>query len=222
MGDKTTARRMAQECDVPVVPGTDTALESAEEAKVFAEAAGYPVILKARSGGGGRGMRVVRSATEMADLFRSASNEALAAFGDGGMFCEKYVESPRHIEVQILCDNHGGAVHLYERDCSVQRRHQKVVEIAPAPGLDDAVRQRLFADAVKLARHCGYRNAGTVEFMVDGAGAHYFLEVNPRIQVWWWWWGGGRGWLLFQWVPAASEQQGRAGCHANAANALLS
>ncbi|EFN52428.1 hypothetical protein CHLNCDRAFT_138936 [Chlorella variabilis] len=183
MGDKTVARRLAQECGVPVVPGTDDALASAEEAKVFAAAAGYPVILKARSGGGGRGMRVVRAEDEMEDLFARASNEAKAAFGDGGMFCEKYVEDPRHIEVQILADNHGGVVHLYERDCSVQRRHQKVVEMAPAPGLAAEVKEKLYEAAVKLARHIGYRNAGTVEFMVDKQGAFYFLEVNPRIQV---------------------------------------
>ena len=119
----------------------------------------------------------------MDELFQRASNEALAAFGDGAMFVEKFVEDPRHIEIQILADNYGNVIHLYERDCSVQRRHQKVVEIAPAPNLDDDVKQKLYADAVKLAKHCGYRNAGTVEFMVDKYGKHYFLEVNPRIQV---------------------------------------
>jgi pyruvate carboxylase len=183
MGDKTAARRLAQECNVPVVPGTDQALENAEEAAVFAEAAGYPVILKARSGGGGRGMRVVKSPDEMEELYARASNEALAAFGDGGMFCEKYVEDPRHIEIQILADHHGNVIHLYERDCSVQRRHQKVVEMAPAPNLDQSIKNQLYADAVRLAKHVGYRNAGTVEFMVDKHGKHYFLEVNPRIQV---------------------------------------
>ncbi|KAL4422522.1 hypothetical protein ABPG75_008719 [Micractinium tetrahymenae] len=183
MGDKTAARRMAQECGVPVVPGTDSALESAEEARAFAASAGYPVILKARSGGGGRGMRVVRSEEDMEDLFARASNEAKAAFGDGGMFIEKYLEDPRHIEIQILADNYGNVVHLYERDCSVQRRHQKVVEMAPAPGLCEDTRQDLFRDAVKLAKHMGYRNAGTVEFIVDKNGRHYFMEVNPRIQV---------------------------------------
>lgn len=183
MGDKTAARRLAKECSVPVVPGTDEALENAAEALAFAEVAGYPVILKARSGGGGRGMRVVRSADEMEDLYARASNEASAAFGDGGMFCEKFVEDPRHIEIQILADNYGNVVHLYERDCSVQRRHQKVVEIAPAPCLSQAIKDNLYADSVKLARHVGYRNAGTVEFMVDKHGKHYFLEVNPRIQV---------------------------------------
>lgn len=183
MGDKTAARRMAQECGVPVVPGTTDALTSAAEAKVFAQEAGYPVMIKARSGGGGRGMRVVRSEEEMDELFQRASNEAAAAFGDGAMFVEKFVEDPRHIEIQILADNYGNVVHLYERDCSVQRRHQKVVEIAPAPGLSQEIKERLYRDAVALAKHCGYRNAGTVEFMVDKNGNHFFLEVNPRIQV---------------------------------------
>jgi pyruvate carboxylase len=170
MGDKTAARRAATACGVPVVPGTDDALASAADAAAFAEGAGYPVILKAAMGGGGRGMRVVRGPDEMAAAFATASSEAAAAFGDGRMFVEKYVEDPRHIEVQILADNYGNVVHLHERDCSVQRRHQKVVEIAPAPGLDPAVAAALHADAVKLARHVGYRNAGTVEFMVAKDG----------------------------------------------------
>lgn len=123
------------------------------------------------------------AAREMGDLFQRASNEAKAAFGDGSMFVEKYVEDPRHIEIQILADSYGNVVHLYERDCSVQRRHQKVVEIAPAPSLAQEIKNRLYADAVKLCQHVGYRNAGTVEFMVDKHGHHYFLEVNPRVQV---------------------------------------
>lgn len=128
-------------------------------------------------------MRVVKAADEMAAAFDLASGEAAAAFGDGRMFCEKLVEDPRHIEVQILADNHGGVVHLYERDCSVQRRHQKVVEIAPAPNLPEETRAALHRDAVALAKAVNYRNAGTVEFMVGKDGRHYFLEVNPRIQV---------------------------------------
>eukprot|EP00878_Enallax_costatus_P014326 GHUV01014985.1.p1 GENE.GHUV01014985.1~~GHUV01014985.1.p1 ORF type:complete len:629 (+),score=177.76 GHUV01014985.1:102-1988(+) len=183
MGDKTAARRAAIECGVPIVPGTNQALQNAEEALKFAEEAGYPVILKAAMGGGGRGMRVVRNDFEMADLFNRASNEAKAAFGDGSMFVEKYVEEPRHIEIQIIADAYGNVVHLYERDCSVQRRHQKVVEIAPAPALAKSIKEGLYADAVKLAKHVGYRNAGTVEFMVDKHGNRYFLEVNPRVQV---------------------------------------
>lgn len=183
MGDKTAARRAAIACDVPIVPGTNQALQNVEEAKEFADKVGYPVILKASMGGGGRGMRVVRNDFEMTDLFNRASNEAKSAFGDGSMFVEKYIEEPRHIEIQILADAYGNVVHLYERDCSVQRRHQKVVEIAPAPNLAQTIKDALYADAVKLAKHVGYRNAGTVEFMVDKHGAHYFLEVNPRVQV---------------------------------------
>ena len=125
----------------------------------------------------------VSADNEMGELFARASNEARSAFGDGSMFVEKYVEDPRHIEIQIFADSYGNVVHLYERDCSVQRRHQKVVEIAPAPNLDQKVKQALYDDAVKLAKHVGYRNAGTVEFMVDKYGKHYFLEVNPRVQV---------------------------------------
>ncbi|KAA6420341.1 MAG: pyruvate carboxylase [Trebouxia sp. A1-2] len=183
MGDKTTARRLAEECGVPTVPGSKDPITDAQSALKFAKGAGFPVILKAAMGGGGRGMRVVHQEEFLEDSFARASNEAKAAFGDGRMFIEKYVESPRHIEVQILADNHGNVVHLYERDCSVQRRHQKVVELAPAYGLDDKVRQALHRDALKIAHHVKYRNAGTVEFMVDKNGDYYFLEVNPRIQV---------------------------------------
>ncbi|CAG9460796.1 unnamed protein product [Pedinophyceae sp. YPF-701] len=183
MGDKTAARVIAQEAGVPVVPGTDEALKDADAALAFAKEAGFPVIVKAAMGGGGRGMRVVRREEELKDAFLRASNEAQAAFGDGRMFIEKYVEDPRHIEVQILADEHGNVSHLYERDCSVQRRHQKVVEIAPAPNLDKEVRQGLLDAAVRIAKHVGYKNAGTVEFMVDKHGAFYFLEVNPRVQV---------------------------------------
>ena len=183
MGDKTDARVSAKAAGVPVVPGTDEALATFEEALAFAEEAKYPVMLKAAMGGGGRGMRVVYAASEMKDAFDRASNEALSAFGDGRMFVEKFVESPRHIEVQVLADSQGNTIHLYERDCSVQRRHQKVVEIAPAPGLDPGVRQKILDSAIKIAKHVGYRNAGTVEFMVDKNGDYFFLEVNPRVQV---------------------------------------
>ncbi|MEW5308009.1 MAG: hypothetical protein WDW36_010371, partial [Sanguina aurantia] len=183
MGDKTAARRAAVECGVSVVPGSNQAIPSSDDAKEWAAIHGYPVILKAAMGGGGRGMRVVRNPGELAENFIRASNEARSAFGDGRMFIEKYVEEPRHIEIQILADHYGNVVHLYERDCSVQRRHQKVVEMAPSFNLKEETRQALFADAVKLCRHVGYRNAGTVEFMVDKSGAHYFLEVNPRVQV---------------------------------------
>lgn len=183
MGDKLTARHLAEECGVPTVPGSKEPITDAQSAMKFSKSAGFPVILKAAMGGGGRGMRVVHQEEDLEDSFARASNEAKAAFGDGRMFIEKYVDSPRHIEVQILADHHGNVVHLYERDCSVQRRHQKVVELAPAYGLDDTVRRALHADALKIARHVRYRNAGTVEFMVDKNGDYYFLEVNPRIQV---------------------------------------
>eukprot|EP01025_Chloroclados_australasicus_P027830 TRINITY_DN2754_c0_g1_i6.p1 TRINITY_DN2754_c0_g1~~TRINITY_DN2754_c0_g1_i6.p1 ORF type:complete len:1182 (+),score=199.76 TRINITY_DN2754_c0_g1_i6:462-4007(+) len=183
MGDKTAARQIAINAGVPVVPGTNEPLQSVEEAKEFAQQAGYPVILKAAMGGGGRGMRVVKMEEELVDAFSRASNEAKAAFGDGRMFIEKYVEDPRHIEIQILADGQGNVIHLYERDCSVQRRHQKVIEIAPAYGLSDSVKQALYGDAVKIAKAVNYCNAGTVEFMVDKNGKHYFLEVNPRVQV---------------------------------------
>ena len=183
MGDKVIAKSLAKECGLPLVPGTEEATDDVEAAEAFAQEFGMPIMLKAAMGGGGRGMRIVRTMGELKDAFTRASSEALAAFGDGRMFLERYVEAPRHIEVQILADGHGNVVHLHERDCSVQRRHQKVVELAPAPILDPALRQTLHDDAVRLAKHVNYRNAGTVEFMVDKEGRHYFLEVNPRIQV---------------------------------------
>ena len=183
LGDKTAARSIAIANGIPVVPGTPEAVAEVREVEAFCEEYGYPIILKAAMGGGGRGMRVVRNPHELPTLFDRASSEALSAFGDGRVFVERYVERPRHIEIQILADSHGNVVHLHERDCSVQRRHQKVVEIAPAPNLDDGVRRALFEDAVKIARGVDYRNAGTVEFIVDQQGRHYFLEVNPRIQV---------------------------------------
>jgi len=183
MGDKVIAKRKATEAGLPLVPGTDSATSNVQDALKFAETFGMPIMLKAAMGGGGRGMRVVKEFSELEDAFKRASSEAATAFGDGRMFLERYVEAPRHIEVQILADAYGNVVHLGERDCSVQRRHQKVVELAPAPNLDPELRQRLFDDAVALAKHVNYRNAGTVEFMVDKEGRHYFLEVNPRIQV---------------------------------------
>lgn len=183
LGDKTTARRIAKECNVATVPGTDEPLSSADEAKDFCKTYGLPVIMKAAMGGGGRGMRVVRSMDEVEETFVRCASEAEAAFGDGRIFIEKFVEDPRHIEVQILADGYGNVVHLFERDCSVQRRHQKVVEMAPAHELDDKVRQAIFDDAITLAKHVNYKNAGTVEFLVGADGSHYFIEINPRIQV---------------------------------------
>ncbi len=182
-GDKTAARALADRLAVPTVPGTDGPVADVEAAAAFAERAGYPVIIKAAMGGGGRGMRVVRGADQLAEAFSRARSEALAAFGDGTLFLERLIERPRHVEVQILADAAGEVLHLYERDCSVQRRHQKVVEMAPADHLPTEVRQRLWHDATRLARAVGYRNAGTVEFLLDAEHNHYFIEVNPRIQV---------------------------------------
>jgi len=141
------------------------------------------VIIKAAMGGGGRGMRVVREESEFKNAFERAVSEAKSAFGDGTVFIERFLERPRHIEVQIIGDSIGNIVHLFERDCSVQRRHQKVVEVAPATHLPEEVRQSIWADAIKLAKSVNYRNAGTAEFLVDQQGRHYFIEINPRIQV---------------------------------------
>lgn len=183
MGDKTVARNRASELGIPIVPGTPEPLESVEDALAWADKAGYPVILKASFGGGGRGMRVAHDARQLQEYFTVATREAVAAFGKGDVFLEKYLLQPKHIEVQILADSHGNTVHLFERDCSVQRRHQKVIEIAPSLSIPDNVRQNILADAVRLAKSVGYVNAGTVEFLVDGSGKYYFIEMNPRIQV---------------------------------------
>ncbi len=183
LGDKTAARKIAIATGIPVVPGTPGPVTSVAEAKSFVDEVGLPVIVKAAMGGGGRGMRVVRKIGELSDAFERARSEAEASFGDATVFLERYIDRPRHIEVQILADHTGDVIHLFERDCSVQRRHQKVVEIAPAQNLSVAVRERLCADAIQLAKAVGYRNAGTVEFLVEPDGQHYFIEVNPRIQV---------------------------------------
>ncbi|XP_056639826.1 pyruvate carboxylase, mitochondrial isoform X1 [Diorhabda sublineata] len=183
MGDKVAAREAAIAAGVPIVPGTDGPVTSSEAAKDFCNKHGLPVIFKAAYGGGGRGMRVVRKMEEVEESFNRASSEAKSAFGNGAMFIEKFIERPRHIEVQLLGDKAGNVVHLYERDCSVQRRHQKVVEMAPAPHLDPKIRDRMTELAVKLARHVGYENAGTVEFLCDDKGNFYFIEVNARLQV---------------------------------------
>ncbi|XP_032533614.1 LOW QUALITY PROTEIN: pyruvate carboxylase, mitochondrial-like, partial [Chiroxiphia lanceolata] len=183
MGDKVEARAIAIAAGVPVVPGTPSPVSSLAEAQEFASRVGFPVILKAAHGGGGRGMRMVREPQELEENFSRATSEALAAFGNGELFVEKFIERPRHIEVQILGDSHGNVVHLHERDCSIQRRHQKVVEIAPAARLPPELRARLANDAVRLAQQVGYENAGTVEFLVDQNGDYYFIEVNSRLQV---------------------------------------
>ncbi len=184
LGDKIKARKIAQQAHVPVLGGSGTAIANVAQGQQTAEELGYPVILKAAHGGGGRGMRVVRAPHEFADAFEQAQLESLNAFGSSDIFVESFVESARHIEVQLLGDAHGNLVHLYERDCSVQRRHQKVVEIAPAPTLEPQVRQALCDAAVAIGREVRYQNAGTVEFLVDAkTGKYYFIEVNPRIQV---------------------------------------
>uniref|UniRef100_A0A915D2Z9 Pyruvate carboxylase n=1 Tax=Ditylenchus dipsaci TaxID=166011 RepID=A0A915D2Z9_9BILA len=183
MGDKVAARQAAIEAGLQVVPGTPGPVTSVEEVKEFVREHGCPIIIKAAFGGGGRGMRKVEHESEVENAFHRASSEARIAFGDGSLFVEKFLVQPRHIEVQILGDKQGNMIHLYERDCSVQRRHQKVMEIAPAPQLDEKVRQAILADALKLVKHVGYQNAGTVEFLLDGDAGFYFMEVNPRLQV---------------------------------------
>ncbi|TPX70729.1 pyruvate carboxylase [Chytriomyces confervae] len=181
-GDKTKARTLAINAGVSVVPGSDGPIKTVADAEAFARAHGLPIIIKAANGGGGRGMRVVRDMESLPSLFERAKSESLSAFGDDTLFIEKLIERPRHIEVQILADAHGNVVHLFERDCSVQRRHQKVVEYGPSFLPNDA-RKRLFDDAIKLAKAVGYVNAGTVEFLVDANNNHYFIEINPRVQV---------------------------------------
>jgi acetyl-CoA carboxylase, biotin carboxylase subunit len=182
MGDKTEARRRMTEAGVPVVPGgTEPLLDAAAAAQVAGDF-GYPVLLKAAAGGGGKGMRVVESESGLARAFEAASSEALSAFGDGSVYLEKYLSRPRHIEIQVLADAHGNVIHLGERDCSVQRRHQKMIEEAPSPALTPELRARMGETAVAAARAVNYRNAGTVEFLYED-GAFYFLEMNTRIQV---------------------------------------
>src|SRR5437870_2826760 len=184
LGDKTAARRLAASTGVAVLTGTENAVKSAAEAHKIAREIAFPVIVKAAMGGGGRGMRVVHDATQLDALLEEAQSEARSAFGDASVFLEKFLPKARHIEVQILADQHGNLLHLYERDCSVQRRHQKVVELAPATNLPSSIRDELCAAAVELARKAKYRNAGTVEFLYDvDAQKWYFIEVNPRIQV---------------------------------------
>lgn len=183
LGDKVSARTLAMKSNVPVVPGTPGPVEKFEDVKAFTDEYGFPIIIKAAFGGGGRGMRVVREQGALKDSFERATSEAKSAFGNGTVFVERFLDRPKHIEVQLLGDNQGNVVHLYERDCSVQRRHQKVVELAPAKDLPIDVRDTILNDAVKLARSVNYRNAGTAEFLVDQQNRHYFIEINPRIQV---------------------------------------
>lgn len=183
MGDKLSAKAAAAEFGVPLVMGSDGASPTAAEAQAVADQIGYPVMLKASAGGGGKGMRVVYSSSEVQEAFENAASEALKSFGNGEVFVEKFVTSPRHIEIQVLSDQFGNHLHLFERECSVQRRHQKVVEEAPSAVLTPQLRAEMGEAAVKAAKSCGYVGGGTVEFIFDASGAFYFLEMNTRLQV---------------------------------------
>jgi acetyl-CoA carboxylase biotin carboxylase subunit len=183
MGDKATARRLAAEAGVPTVPGSPGTIDDPDEALAFAESIGFPVIIKATAGGGGKGMRIVQEAEQFPQLFGLAQNEALAAFNNGAVYVEKYIQHPRHVEIQVVGDNFGKVVHLGERDCSVQRRHQKLIEESPSPALSAVLRDRMGQAAVALASNIGYVGAGTLEFLLDTDGSFYFMEMNTRIQV---------------------------------------
>ena len=182
-GDKAKARDMAIQAKVPVIPGSDGPVDNEKEALRVAKKIGYPVIIKAVAGGGGKGMRTARNAVAFAKEYNNARNEAEKAFGNGTVYLERFLEAPRHIEIQLLGDQHGNVIHLGERDCSVQRRHQKVIEEAPSPFISDDTRKKMGRDAVKLAKSVKYEGAGTVEFLVDGNGDYFFIEMNTRIQV---------------------------------------
>ncbi|MDQ3430059.1 MAG: acetyl-CoA carboxylase biotin carboxylase subunit, partial [Actinomycetota bacterium] len=181
LGDKSAARRLAVEAKVPVVPGSDN-VSSADEAVATVEEIGYPVMIKAAAGGGGRGIRVAENEEELREAVQAAKREAQSAFGDGTLYLEKFLAGPRHVEVQVMADEEGNAIHLYERECSMQRRRQKVLEESPSPGINPEMREKMCEAAVRLAREAGYANAGTVEFLVEG-DEFYFIEMNTRIQV---------------------------------------
>jgi acetyl-CoA carboxylase biotin carboxylase subunit len=183
MGDKVEARRAMSEAGVPILPGSPGPVESFDEAARIAGEIGYPVIVKASAGGGGRGMRIVRSEAELDKALETASAEATAAFKNGDIYIERYVERPRHIEIQVMADEHGHCVHLGERDCSIQRRHQKLLEEAPSPALTPELRAKMGSVAVEACKRVGYSNAGTVEFLLDEDGRFYFMEMNTRVQV---------------------------------------
>ena len=183
LGDKISCKRMAREAGTPIFPGSDDAIEDPDEAIEIARSIEFPVIVKASAGGGGRGMRIARTDEELVEGIRAASQEAAAAFGNGAVYVEKFIEQARHVEVQCLGDKHGNAVHLYNRDCTSQRRHQKLIEEGPAPGVDSAIRDRVCESAAALIRNARYSGAATVEFLMDRAQNFYMLEVNTRVQV---------------------------------------
>src|SRR3712207_2607718 len=183
LSDKINSKIVANAANVPTIPGVEKALKSIKEAKEVARQIGYPVMVKASNGGGGRGMRIVRREEDLEIEFENARSESRKAFGEDLIFIEKYIEDPKHIEVQVLGDAYGNIVHLYERDCSVQRRHQKIIEHAPAFSLPIEIRERICEDAVRIAKHVNYTSAGTLEFLVDKHGNHYFIEMNTRVQV---------------------------------------
>ncbi len=183
LGDKNAARRLAREVGVPVVPGSEGLIENEAQAVALAHQLGFPVLIKAAGGGGGRGMRVALNDLALKSALQQAQSEAESAFRNGDIYLEKYIEHPRHVEVQVLADHHGNVVHLFERDCTVQRRHQKLIEESPAPRLDPRTREAMCEAAVRLIRAAKYTNAGTVEFILDREGNFYFIEVNARIQV---------------------------------------
>jgi len=183
MGDKSRAKKVMMKAGVPVVPGSPGVLEDEQKAEKIAKDIGFPVMLKASAGGGGRGMRIVREASDVVAAFRAAQAEAAAAFGVPDVYMEKYVENPRHIEIQVMADAKGNVVHLGERECSIQRRHQKLIEEAPSPMMTERLRRRMGRTAVDAAEAVGYVSAGTIEFLVDSAGNYYFMEMNTRIQV---------------------------------------
>jgi acetyl-CoA carboxylase biotin carboxylase subunit len=183
LGDKARARKAMKKAGLPMLPGSEGPIDSDERALKFAKEIGYPVIIKAVAGGGGRGMRIVRTPDELATNFRTAQREAEAAFGNGSVYIEKYLENPRHIEIQIIGDHHGNVVHLGERECSIQRRHQKLIEESPSPALTDKQRKKLGSMVVDAAKAVQYTNAGTFEFLMDGDGKFYYMETNTRLQV---------------------------------------
>ncbi|MBL7684683.1 MAG: ATP-grasp domain-containing protein, partial [Deltaproteobacteria bacterium] len=183
MGCKIEARKIAQAAQVPIVPGIESPLQNFAEAEKMAEAIGYPILLKASAGGGGKGMRTVRQPKDLKSAFDLASAEALSAFGNKSLYLEKLIENPHHIEIQVFGDSHGNILHLYERECSIQRRHQKVIEESPSPFITQKTREALCDVSIKLCRALGYTNAGTLEFLVDADQNFYFLEMNTRLQV---------------------------------------